>query len=213
VVSAVAIGQVLLLVARPASVLASVSWFGLNLREQAFLSWSGLRGAVPIVLTTIPVAAGVTGSVRLFDLVFVLVVIFTLVQGPSLPGVSRWLRLSDDLGAVDLDVETSPLGTLGADVLQVKVGPTSRLHGVEVFELRLPPGANITLVVRDADSFVPSPQTTLQRGDDLILVAPSAVRRATEERLREVSAGGKLARWRAHPPPRERPGRAPGAGS
>jgi cell volume regulation protein A len=132
VVSAVAIGLVLLLVARPASVLASVSWFGLNLREQAFLSWSGLRGAVPIVLTTIPVAAGVTGSVRLFDLVFVLVVIFTLVQGPSLPGVSRWLRLSDDIGAVDLDVETSPLGTLGADVLQVKVGPTSRLHGVEV---------------------------------------------------------------------------------
>jgi cell volume regulation protein A len=210
---AVAIGLVLLLVARPASVLASVSWFGLNLREQAFLSWSGLRGAVPIVLTTIPVAAGVTGSVRLFDLVFVLVVIFTLLQGPSLPGVARRLRLSDALGTVDLDVETSPLGTLGADVLQVKVGPTSRLHGVEVFELRLPPGANITLVVRGADSFVPSPQTMLQHGDDLILVAPSAVRRATEERLREVSAGGKLARWRGHPPPRRRPGRAPGAGS
>ncbi len=83
---ALAIGLVLLLVARPLSVFASVSWFGVPIRQQLFLSWAGLRGAVPVVLATVPVAAGVEGSSRLFDLVFVLVVIFTLVQAPTLPG-------------------------------------------------------------------------------------------------------------------------------
>jgi len=195
VAPAVAVGLVLLLVARPLSVLVSVSWFGMNWREQAFLAWSGLRGAVPIVLTTIPVAAQVSGSVHLFDLVFVLVVVFTLVQGPTLPRVARRLGLPEGVGAIDLDIESSPLNTLGAEVLQVKIGPTSRLHGVEIFELRLPPGANITLVVRDGDSFVPSPRTILRHGDDLILVTLSAVRQATEARLHEVSVGGKLAGW------------------
>ncbi len=57
----------------------------------AFLSWAGLRGAVPIVLMTIPLAEGVTDSPRLFDVVFVMVVIYTLLTGPTLPLVARWL--------------------------------------------------------------------------------------------------------------------------
>ena len=148
---------------------------------------------------------------RLFDLVFVLVVVFTLVQGPTLPLVARRLRLGTDLSSVDLDVESSPLGALGADVLQVHVGQSSRLHGVEVFELRLPEGANVTLVVRGGGSFVPSPGTMVRHDDDLIVVAPSAVRARTEARLREVSRGGKLAGWRA--PARSRRPRVRPAGS
>ena len=200
ILSAIAVGLVLLLVARPVSVLASVSWFGIRLREQALLAWAGLRGAVPVVLTTVPMAAGVAGSRRLFDLVFVLVVVFTLLQGPTLPLVARRLRLGTEVTSVDLDVESSPLGALGADVLQVHVGTSSRLHGVEVFELRLPEGANVTLVIRGPGSFVPSPGTMIRHEDDLIVVVPSAVRADTEARLREVSGGGKLAGW--HTPAR-----------
>ncbi|MFN8076826.1 MAG: potassium/proton antiporter [Kineosporiaceae bacterium] len=204
VLAAVAIGLVLLLLARPLSVVASTVWFRVPWRQQVFLSWAGLRGAVPVVLTTIPVSAGLPGSGDIFDLVFVLVVLYTLVQGPTLPLVARVLGLAEDDRAVDLDVEASPLGALHADVLQVKVGPASRMHGVEVFELRMPAGANVTLVVRDGKSFVPTPRTMLRHGDDLIIVVPSAVRRATEERLREISAAGKLAMWR-----RERPAGPP----
>ncbi len=195
--AAVLLGLALLLVARPLSVLAAASWFRLGWREQALLSWAGLRGAVPIVLTTVPVAAGVPDSLQLFDLVFVLVVVFTVVQGPSLPWVARRLGLEAGMAAVELDVEASPLGALDAELLQVKVPAGSRLHGVEIFELRLPPGANITLVARDGGSFVPTPQTALRHGDELIVVTSAQARVATEERLRAVSAGGRLAGWRA----------------
>jgi potassium/hydrogen antiporter len=194
--AAVLLGLALLLVARPLSVVASVSWFGMRWREQVLLSWAGLRGAVPIVLTTVPVAAGVSGSLRLFDLVFVLVVVFTVVQGPSLPWLARRLGLDAGLAPIDLDVEASPLGALGAEVLQVTVAPGSQLHGVEIFELRLPAGANITLVARDGTTFVPGAQTMLRHGDQLIVVTSGLARVATEDRLRAVSAGGRLVGWR-----------------
>jgi cell volume regulation protein A len=200
--AAVAIGLVLLLVARPLSVLASVSWFRIPLREQAFLSWAGLRGAVPIVLATVPWSRSVPGSQRLFDLVFVLVVVFTLVQGPTLPWMARRLGLASDLTATHLDLESIPLGALDADVLQLHIGEASRLHGVEVFELRLPERANVTLVIRKGEAFVPGPRTMLRHGDDLIVVAAAAVRRATERRFQDVSQAGKLAGWH---PVRRRP--------
>jgi cell volume regulation protein A len=207
ILPAVAVGLVLLLVARPLSVLVSLSPFRFPLREQAFLSWAGLRGAVPIVLTTIPMAEQVPGSTRLFDLVFVLVAVFTLLQGPTLPFVARRLGIGVDLPTTTLDVESSPLGALAADVIYVRVGPGSRLHGVEIFELRLPDRANITLVIRDGRAFVPQQRTMLRHGDDLIVVAAAAVRDQAERRLHEVSAGGKLAGW--HTPSR-RPGESSG---
>jgi potassium/hydrogen antiporter len=192
---ALLIGLVLLLVARPLSVLASVSWFRVPWREQLFLSWAGLRGAVPVVLATVPVAAGVPDARQLFDLVFVLVVIFTVVQAPTLPWVAGRLGLTRSAPTVGLELESLPLGALGADVLEVHVGPASRLHGVEIFELRLPEGANATLVLRGNEAFVPTPSTTLRHGDDVIVVAAERVREAVEARLLAVSEGGKLSGW------------------
>jgi len=192
---ALVLGLVLLLVARPLSVLVSVTPFRVPLRQQAFLSWAGLRGAVPVVLATVPATTGVPGTQWLFDLVFVLVVVFTLVQGPTLPFVARRLGVAGVVDSRDLDVEVAPLDELNADVLQVRVGADSKMHGLEVFELRLPAGANITLVVRDGTSFVPGDRTVLRRGDQLLVVTTSAVRDQTESRLRAVSRGGRLALW------------------
>jgi cell volume regulation protein A len=192
---ALVIGLVLLLVARPLSVLASASWFRIPLREQMFLSWAGLRGAVPVVLATVPVTQRVPDSRQLFDLVFVLVAIFTLVQAPTLPLVAKLLGLSDAATTVGLEVESMPLGAHGAEVLECHVGPQSRLHGVEIFELRLPAGANVTLLLRDGEAIVPTPQTMLRHGDDVILVTTAQVRDATAERLRSISLGGKLSGW------------------
>lgn len=196
VVPALVVGFALLLVARPLSVLVSVSWFKVPLRDQVLLSWGGLRGAVPIVLATVPAAAGVPGTEGVVEMVFVLVVAFTLVQAPTLPWVARRLGISEP-AVRDLEVESSPLEEIGADVLQVKVGPGSHLHGLEVFELRLPEGAEVSLLVRDGRARVPTRTTTLQRGDDLLVVAVSGVRELTEERLFALSERGRLAAWRA----------------
>jgi cell volume regulation protein A len=204
ILPAIVIGLVLLVVARPVSVLLSTTLFRIPWREQLFLSWAGLRGAVPIVLATIPVAGQIPNSTQLFDLVFVLVVLFTLVQAPALPWMARRLGISADLSTIGLDVESAPLGALDADVMLIRVGPTSRLHGVELFELRLPEGSNITLVIRDGRTFVPGPRTALRHGDDLILVTAAAVRGPTEKRLQEISSAGKLAGWLS-PYPAENP--------
>ena len=205
VLPALAVGLALLLLARPLSVAASLSPFRTPWRHQAFVAWAGLRGAVPVVLATVPVTMGVPGAGSLFDLVFVLVVIFTLVQGPTLPWVARRLGVAGVVDARDLDVEATPLAVLDADVMQVRIGPDSRMHGLELFELRLPAGANVTLVVRGGGGFVPGPTTVLHRGDQLLIVTTSAARRQTESRLRALSRGGRLALWSA--PVREDPRR------
>jgi len=192
---ALLVGLVLVLVARPLAVAACSLPFRLPWREQGFLAWAGLRGAVPIVLTTIPIAERVPEAEQVLDVVFVLVVLFTLFTAPTLPGLARRLRVAEPERARELEVEAAPLDDLRADLLRVRVVPGSKLHGVYVDELRLPAGAQVTLVVREGRSLVPGPNTVLLRGDSVLFVVPSEVRAEAEDRLRAVSRGGKLARW------------------
>ena len=201
VLIAVLAGLLLTFVARPLSVLACAVGDGLTARQRVFVSWAGLRGAVPIVLTTIPLAEDVPGSERLFDIVFVLVVIYTLVTGPTLPWVADRLGVTERGEARDLDVEAAPLDRVAADLLQVKITAKSRLHGVEVAELRLPVGASVSLVVRGERTLVPDSRTVLRRGDEVLVVTPRRLREATEDRLRAVSRGGRLAHWLHTPAP------------
>jgi potassium/hydrogen antiporter len=206
---AVIAGLVLTFVARPISVAVSAVVQPMPPRELAFVSWAGLRGAVPIVLATIPLAEGVEGAPRLFDLVFVLVVVYTLLTGPTLPWVAHRLGVAQDTPARGLDVEAAPLERLAADLLTVTISDLSRMHGVEVGELRLPHGSSISLVVRSGESIVPEPDTVLRHGDELLVVSPRAVRAETERRLQAVSAGGRLAHWlgrHAHEPGSDQPG-------
>jgi NhaP-type Na+/H+ and K+/H+ antiporter len=195
VLPALVVGLVVVLLARPAAVLASTLPFRLPWRWQAFLSWAGLRGAVPIVLATIPLSQHVPGATRIFDLVFIVVVAFTLVQGPTLPWAARRLQVIAPAEPVEITVEAAPLEELHADLLQAQIPPESRMHGVEVFELRLPAQANLALIVREEKGIVPGPTTVLRAGDRLLIVVPTAVREQTERRLRAVSRAGKLAGW------------------
>jgi cell volume regulation protein A len=192
---ALATGLVLTFVARPLSVLVSSVAQPMPLRELGFISWAGLRGAVPIVLTTIPLAEGVPDADRLFDIVFVMVIVYTLLTGPTLPLAARVLRVARRSEPRGLDVEAAPLERVAADLLQVSISPVSRMHGVEVGELRLPPGASVSLVIRKGEVLVPERRTVLRHGDDLLVVTPRKLREATEERLRQVSATGRLAQW------------------
>jgi cell volume regulation protein A len=194
-IPAVVTGVVLLVLARPLSVVLSLWGFRVPWREQAFLSYAGLRGAVPIVLATYPIVAGVPGSGRLLNIVFILVVLFTLVQGPSLRRVAEWLDLIPRDTTREVHVDAAPLDVLGAELLTTTVAPGSRLHNVTVLELRLPDPSVITLIIRAGRAFVPEPLTRLQIGDEVMIVTTTATREAAERRLRAVSRRGKLAYW------------------
>ncbi|MCX6464878.1 MAG: potassium/proton antiporter [Pseudonocardiales bacterium] len=196
VVPALVAGVVLVLAARPLSVIAAAAPFRVPWREQAFLSWSGLRGAVPIVLGLIALIEGAPGAQDLVDVVFVLVVVLTLVQGTTLPAVARLLRVAEPAQAQQMEVDAAPLDELGADLIQVTVPLGSKLRGVYLRELRLPVGATVSLVVRDGTGFTPDGETRFRELDQLLVVATAGARRATEERLRAVDAAGRLARWR-----------------
>lgn len=192
---AVLAGLLLTFVARPISVAVSAVVKPMPWRELSFISWAGLRGAVPIVLTTIPLAEGVDSAERLFDIVFVMVIVYTLLTGPTLPLVAKVLRVTRRSEPRDLDLEAAPLERVAADLLQISISPVSKLHGVEVGELRLPRGASVSLVIRGGDTLVPEARTVLRRGDDLLVVTPRKQREKTEDRLRQVSARGRLAQW------------------
>lgn len=197
-------GFILVAVARPLSIVVSALLVRLaridrlNWREQTFLSWAGLRGAVPIVLATIPWAASSVhnGTAKLvFNEVFVIVVVYTLIQGPTLPFMARVLGLATPDEARDLEVESAPLEELNADLLQIKVPPTSMLHGVEIFELRLPADAQVALIVRDGRTFVPTDSTRIRIDDQLLVVTSAACREPVERRMKAISRRGKLAGW------------------
>lgn len=192
---AVASGLFLTIVARPLSVAVAAVLQPMPWRELTFISWAGLRGAVPIVFATIPLSENVEDAARLFDIVFVMVVIYTLVTAPTLPRVARVLKVARRSEPRDLDVEAAPLERIAADLLMVTISPKSLMHGVEVAELRLPKGSSVSLIVRDGTTMVPQQRTVLRRGDELLVVTTRKSREQTEQRLRAVSLKGRLAQW------------------
>lgn len=206
IVPALVAGLILTVAARPLSLVVSALPFRYNLRDQAFLSWAGLRGAVPIVLTTIPLSEGIAGSQKIFDIVFVLVVVYTVVQGPTLPFAARKLRVTESTPTRDLTVDAAPLDEMNADLLQFTVPEGSQMHGVTIEELRLPARATVSLVVRGGRSGMPDPHLRLRHGDEILIVATEDVRQAVEERLLAVNQSGRLARW-VDAPTRAEPGR------
>ena len=204
-VSALVAGFVLTFVARPVSVMVSAIAFRYGWRQQVFLSWAGLRGAVPIVLATIPLSAAVPGSQEVFDIVFVLVVVYTLVQGPTLPLVAKRLELTEVMTSHELTVDAAPLDEMNAELLQFTVPGGSALRGVTVNELRLPTSATVSLVVRDGRPSMPDHRLRLRTGDQILIVCTADVRAAVEARLVEVNTAGRLASWVSAPGGRETP--------
>ncbi len=196
VVPALVSAGVLLLAARPLSVIAAAAPFRWPWREQAFLSWAGLRGAVPIVLSLIALVEGGPEYQPLVDVVFVLVVVLTLLQGTTLPWVAKALNVAHRTETREVEVDVAPLEEVHAELLQVRVPHGSKLHGIYLRQLRLPVGATVSLVVRGEQAFTPDGETRLREGDQFLVVTTRGVRERAERRIRAVDRGGALVRWR-----------------
>jgi cell volume regulation protein A len=163
---------VLVLVARPLAVIASLVWWRTPWREMAVVSWAGLRGAVPVVLATIPFTAGHPDGSLIFDVAFVVVVVSVAVQAPTIGLLARRLGVTAD-GAVSVRREIVPVDALDADLLEITVPATARLRRVELRDEPPPGGARVAVIHRDDDTTViPTGSTTIDPGDVLLVVTP-----------------------------------------
>jgi cell volume regulation protein A len=165
------IGAVLIVVARPIAVLLTLFPFHFTWRELAFMSWVGLKGAVPITLATFPLLLEVPRASLIFDVVFFVVVLSATIQGWSLPLVARWLRVDvPPESAPPVTLELSSLRDVEGDIVDYAVGENSRAAGRLVKDLALPEGVVIALVARERDIIPPQGNTRIQPGDHVVLV-------------------------------------------
>jgi cell volume regulation protein A len=163
---------VLAFVARPLVATLCLLPFRYTGRDMAYVGWVGLRGAVPIILATYPILAGVRGAERLFDVVFFLVVVNALVPGMTVPWVTRRLRLeSADPPAAQAVLEIESLQPLEGELLSFYVDDALAVIGVPMADLPFPGGAAATLIVRGQQLIAPKGATELQPGDHLYIFA------------------------------------------
>lgn len=167
-----ALGLMLILVARPAVVALCLLPLRVPWREVLFVGLVGLRGATPIVLATIPVLGGVPGSERLFDLVFFVVLVSGLIPGAA----TRWLarRLDVETGAAPppravLEFHSSE--PLDGDVISFQISRALAVAGVAIRDLPLSDGTSVLLIVRDRTLVPPRGDTVLLPGDHVYLFA------------------------------------------
>jgi cell volume regulation protein A len=166
------LAAVLALVARPAVVAACLAPFGYTGREIVFVSWVGLRGAVPILLATFPVLAGVPGAHGVFDLVFFVVVLSFAVQGGTIRWLARRLGLEQP-GPPPARAVLELVSTrdLPGEVLTFHVEPASAVAGTRISDLPFPEDSAVMLVVRGRALVAPRGRTVLQPGDHVYVFA------------------------------------------
>jgi len=174
---ALAIAFVLILIARPLAVFISLAPFRFLPRELVFLSWVGLKGAVPITLATFPMLAAVPDASTMFDTVFFVVLVSALIQGWTLPTVARSLKL-DVEGKLPPPVmlEISSLQNVDGDIVDYYAGQDCRAVGRMVKDLALPDGVVVALIVRDNQIIPPQGRHSIHCGDHIIVVMRPAVR-------------------------------------
>lgn len=174
---ALMISLVLILVARPIAVFLSVSLFRFSFRELTFLSWVGLKGAVPITLATFPMLAGLPGAPLMFDTVFFVVLVSALVQGWTLPWVARSLKLEVPARLPPpVTLEISSLRNVEGDIVDYFVDDECRAAGHLIKNLALPDGVVVALIVRDEQIIPPQGRSQIQFGDHVIVVLRPGVR-------------------------------------
>ena len=170
------IALVLIFVARPLAVLVSAAWFRFHPRELIFLSWVGLKGAVPITLATFPLMAGVPGSEQIFNIVFFVVLVSAITQGWSLPMVARRLRLGEPTIPPPLTVEINALRHVDGEIVDYTVAPGARASGHTLRHLAFPTGVGATLLVREREVIIPRGTTMLLPGDHVYLAMHSRLK-------------------------------------
>ncbi len=162
----------LMFVARPLGTFIALVPSAFRWREKAFVSWVGLRGAVPIILATFPLLSGLPQADLIFNVVFFVVLTSVLLQGTSLPLAARRLRV-DALTVPKrvYPIQYTPMGGFKSELQELPVRSSSPMVGKAIVELRLPDQFLVILVARENDFVLPSGGTVLQAGDTLLVLS------------------------------------------
>lgn len=165
----------LMFCARPVAVFVTLAFTSLTLRETVMVGWVGLRGAVPIILATFPLLAGISQAGMIFNLVFFIVMMSVLLQGTSIPLVARWLRVDEPFRR---SPDSSPVWdaptALKSGLVEMTIPASSPVAGKRLLDLGLSKGTLVTLIWRKGRSFVPDGSTVLEANDVLLVFTDQA---------------------------------------
>lgn len=184
---------VLMFVARPLAVWITLAYRGFSWREKALIAWVGLRGALPIVLATFPLAAGVPLAPEIFNVVFFIVLLSVALQGTTIARVAHWLRVVDTVAAEGDRPELVTGGDERRSITEVTIPADSWVDGRRVVELDFPTGMWLSLIARGDEFLVPQGPTVLKSGDRLTLLASEN----EKERVLELLESGRAQAPRA----------------
>jgi potassium/hydrogen antiporter len=171
-----ALSLVLILVARPLAVFLTLIFSRMPLNEKSFVSWVGLKGAVPIVLATFPLIEGVPQADLIFNIVFFVVLTSVLIQGTTIPLVARLLRVEERpqtaIPAPEPDIVWEPpsVSTPASRQQEIYLPVNSPAAGKQIVQVGFPSNALIIALQRDDRTMVPTGSTTLLPGDRLVMV-------------------------------------------
>jgi potassium/hydrogen antiporter len=162
----------LIIVARPLSVFASLVFFKMELRRRFYISWVGLRGAVPIVFATYPLLAGIEKANMIFNIVFFISVISIVIQGTTLSIFAKWLNVAlpekaKKLTSIDLLLTENPK----AEMKEILITPDSDAVDKKIVELHFPKNAIIAMIRRDDSFITPNGSTKIEAHDKLFVLA------------------------------------------
>ena len=164
----------LMVVARPASVLLCLLPFKMNMRKKAMVAWVGLRGSVPIILATFPFMAGIAQAGIIFNIVFFIVIASVLIQGTSIPIVAKILKL--DLpwsNKTRYPIEFEKTERIDAELSDVIIPYNSIAVGKTIRDLNVPEKCLIMLISRNDKFIIPAGPTIIEGGDVLLVLANS----------------------------------------
>ncbi len=179
---AIAVTAIVLVVGRPVAIAVCLTPFRVPWREQTVAAWAGLRGAVPIVLSTFPFTAGHPQGRTIFNVVFFVVLVSVLLQGTTVVALVRRLGLEAPRPAWESIAEALPLEGVEADLVEVTVTNDLPIAGHRLRETPPPAGMLVTTIVRDSGAVIPTGDTTIAPGDLIVVAverAPDAVARVT----------------------------------
>jgi potassium/hydrogen antiporter len=161
----------LIFVARPLSVFISLAPFKMKNRRRLYISWVGLRGAVPIVFATYPLIAGIEKAEMIFNIVFFISVTSVLIQGTTLSLVAKWLHVAlpekaKPMGATDMLLSDQPKTLMQ----EINIDKNSAIIGKKIVDLGFPKNAIITMIKRDDKYITPNGSTVINLNDALIIL-------------------------------------------